>query len=268
MDDRRKWIEGGTHFRIAGNGPPLILIHGVGLDLTLWAGFVAAFEADFTVIRYDMLGHGLSAKPPGRRRLADFVAQLRRLHDYFGVGPAAVVGFSMGGLIARGYVASHPAMVERLVLVNTAFGRGPAQRAAIQSRATLVEREGAAATIDAALARWFSPGFLAGHRDIETGLRERLASNDPHGYLEAYRMYANADGELSDDLENIACPTLVLTGADDAGSTPAMAEAMAARVRDGRCQVFPGQRHMGLVEEPEPVIAALREFLLSGGPED
>lgn len=265
MDDRRKWIEGGTHFRITGNGPPLILIHGAGLDLTMWAGYVAAFEADFTVIRYDMLGHGLSAKPPGRRRLGDFVAQLRRLHDYFGVGPAAVVGFSMGGLIARGYVASHPAMVERLVLVNTVFGRSPAQRAAIQSRATLVEREGPAATIDAALARWFSPGFLAGHPELEAALRERLAGNDRHGYLEAYRMYANADGELSGDLEAIACPTLVLTGANDAGSTPAMAEAMAARVQDGRCLVFPGQRHMGLVEDPEPAIAALREFLSAGG---
>lgn len=265
MDDRRKWIEGGTHFRITGNGPPLILIHGAGLDLTMWAGFVAAFEADFTVIRYDMLGHGLSAKPPGRRRLGDFVAQLRRLHDYVGVGPAAVVGFSMGGLIARGYVASHPAMVERLVLVNTVFGRGPAQRAAIQNRAMLVEREGAAATIDAALARWFSPGFLAGHPEVEAALRERLVSNDRHGYLEAYRMYANADGELSGDLEAIACPTLVLTGAKDAGSTPAMAEAMAARVQDGRCLVFAGQHHMGLVEDPEPVIAALREFLSAGG---
>ncbi len=265
MDDRRKWIEGGTHFRIAGEGPPLILIHGVGLDLTMWAGFVEAFEPDFTVIRYDMLGHGFSAKPPGRRRLGDFVAQLRRLHDYFGVGPATVVGFSMGGLIARGYVASHPAMVERLVLMNTAFGRSPAERAAIQSRAELVEREGNASTIDAALARWFSPGFLAEHPEIEAGLRERLASNDPHGYLEAYRMYAGADGELSGDLETVACPTLVLTGADDVGSTPAMAEAMAARLQDGRCRVFPGQRHMGLVEDPDPVIAALRDFLSSGG---
>ena len=268
MDDRRKWIEGGTHFRIAGAGPPAILIHGVGLDLTMWTDFAEALAPDFTVIRYDMLGHGLSAKPPGRRRLGDFVAQLHRLHDYFGVGPAAVFGFSMGGLIARGYTASHPAMVERLVLANTAFERRPAERAAIQARAELFEREGAAATIDGALARWFSPGFLAAHPEIEAGLRERLANNDPHGYLEAYRMYANADGELSGDLETVACPTLVLTGAADAGSTPAMAEAMAARVQDGRCRVLPGQRHMGLVEEPGPVIAALREFLLSEGREE
>ena len=260
MDDRRKWIEGGTHFRVGGEGPPLILIHGVGLDLTLWAHFATEFESDFTVIRYDMLGHGLSAKPPGRRRLDDFVAQLHRLHDYLDVGPALVAGFSMGGLIARGYVARHGDRVERLVLMNTVFERAAAQRAAIQSRLDLVIREGNASTIDAAMARWFSPGFLADNPHIEAGLRHRLESNDPHGFLEAYRLYSDADGALFGDLERVACPTLVVTGSDDVGSTPAMAEAMAGRVMDGRWLVFPGHRHMGLVEDPDPVIAALRDF--------
>ncbi|MEE2980374.1 MAG: alpha/beta fold hydrolase [Pseudomonadota bacterium] len=261
MDDRRKWIEGGTHFQVGGEGPPLVLIHGVGLDLTLWAHFATAFESDFTVIRYDMLGHGLSAKPPGRRRLDDFVAQLHRLHEYLDVGPAAVAGFSMGGLIARSYVARHPDKVGRLVLMNTVFERNPAQRAAIQDRLDLVVREGTASTIDMAMTRWFSPGFLADHTEIEASLRHRLESNDAHGFLEAYRLYTDADGALSGDLESVACPTLVVTGSDDVGSTPAMAEAMAARVVDGRCLVFLGHRHMGLVEDPDPVIAALRDFL-------
>jgi pimeloyl-ACP methyl ester carboxylesterase len=261
MDDRRKWIEGGTHFRVSGEGPPLILIHGVGLDLTLWDHFATVFEAEFTVIRYDMLGHGLSAKPPGRRRLDDFAAQLHRLHDYLDAGPARVAGFSMGGLIARAYVARHPHKVDRLVLMNTVFERDGDQRAAIRSRLDLVVREGHAATIDTALARWFSPGYLAGNPDVEAALRRRLRDNDQHGYLEAYRLYADADSALSGDLDRVTCPTLVVTGADDVGSTPAMAEAMAARVEDGRCRVFPGHRHMGLVEDPEPVIAALRDFL-------
>jgi pimeloyl-ACP methyl ester carboxylesterase len=261
MDDGRKWIEGGTHFRVSGEGPPLILIHGVGLDLTLWSHFTAVFESRFTVIRYDMLGHGLSAKPPGRRRLDDFTDQLHRLHDYLDVGPAVVAGFSMGGLIARGYVARHPDRVERLVLMNTVFERDAAQRTAIQSRVEMVIRDGNASTIDMAMARWFSPEFLAANPDLEAALRRRLESNDAHGYLEAYRMYADADGTLSGDLEQVTCPTLVVTGSDDVGSTPAMAGAMAKRVRDGRWLVFPGHRHMGLVEDPDPVIKALLDFL-------
>jgi len=261
MDDRRKWIEGGTHFRVSGEGPPLILIHGVGLDLTMWSHFAAAFEAQFTVIRYDMLGHGLSAKPPGRRRLGDFTDQLHRLHDYLDEGPAVVAGFSMGGLIARGYVARHPDMVERLVLMNTVFERDAAQCAAIQSRVDMVIRDGNASTIDMAMSRWFSPGYLIDNPDLEAGLRRRLESNDAHGYLEAYRMYGDADGALSGDLNQVTCPTLVVTGADDVGSTPAMAESMANRVQDGRWLVFPGHRHMGLVEDPDPVIKALQDFL-------
>ncbi len=112
-----------------------------------------------------------------------------------------------------------------------------------------------------AMARWFSAAFLADNPDLEAALRQSLETNDAHGYLEAYRMYADADGALSGDLEQVTCPTLVVTGSDDVGSTPAMAEAMASRVQDGRWLVFPGHRHMGLVEDPEPVIKALQDFL-------
>lgn len=264
MDDRRKWIEGGTHFRVSGDGPPLILIHGVGLDLAMWSGLAGALERHFQVIRYDMLGHGLSAKPPGRRSLADFVAQLDRLHAYLGVGPGAVVGFSMGGLVARAYAARHAERVAKLVLMNTVFDRSPAERAAIQQRVALVERDGIAATIDAALARWFTPGFLAAHPDIEEDLRTRMLGNDHHGYLEAYRVFAGADAELGDALDGITCPTLVMTGEDDVGSTPAMARAMGERLPRASVRIVPGQRHMGLAEDPEPVTAALLDFLLSG----
>ena len=99
------------------------------------------------------------------------------------------------------------------------------------------------ATIGMAMTRWFSVDFLADNPAIEAALRHRAESNDAHGFLEAYRLYTDADGALSGDLENVACPTLVVTGSDDVGSTPAMAEAMANRVQDGRCLVFPGHRH-------------------------
>ena len=88
----RDWIEGGTHFRMAGDGPAVVLIHGVGLDLFMWDDIVTLLARDFTVLRYDMLGHGRSAKPPGARVLGDFQRQLTALMDAYDMRRAAVVG--------------------------------------------------------------------------------------------------------------------------------------------------------------------------------
>ena len=74
-------------------------------------------------------------------------------------------------------------------------------------------------------------------------------------------MLAEGDAELVHGLERIACPTLVMTGEDDSGNTPAMARAMAGLIPGARLAILPGLRHMALAEEPEAVNAPLRAFL-------
>jgi 3-oxoadipate enol-lactonase len=247
----------GTHYRRSGSGAPAILIHGVGADLEMWEPVAERLAPLHDVVRYDMLGHGASAKPPGPYRLDDFVGQLRRLVDALGIERFVLAGFSMGGLVAQAFALAAPARVERLVLLNTVFDRSPPERAVVEARVREVLNGGHEAGIAAALERWFTPAFRTARPEVVGSIRRRMESNDLPAYAAAYGLFATADRELAGRVGSIEVPTMVVTGAEDQRSTAAMAMAMAERLPRGRCHIIPGQRHMTPLEVPELVAALI-----------
>ena len=257
----RDWIEAGTHFRVDGAGPAVMLVHGVGLDLFMWDAVAALLASDYTVIRHDMLGHGSSAKPPGARILGDFVRQLDALHDYLELDRAAIVGFSMGALVAQAFALEHPDKVARLVLMNGVYDRSAKARDAVRARLAQVTADGPASTIAPALERWFTEDFRRERPDVIAAVKARLEANDPHGFLAAYAVFAEADADLVGRLGGIDCPTLVMTAAGDTGSTPAMTAAMATAIPGARAAVLQGLRHMAPVEDSPTVCDILTAFL-------
>ncbi|HUL07928.1 MAG TPA: alpha/beta fold hydrolase [Candidatus Acidoferrum sp.] len=246
-------VIGGTRYRRSGAGAPVVLIHGVGADLEMWEPVAARLAPDHDVLRYDMQGHGGSAKPSGPYRLDDYVDQLRRLADGLGLARFALAGFSMGGLVAQAFALAAPARVERLVLLNTVFDRSPEERAAVEARVREALNGGHAASIAAALERWFTPAFRTRRPEVVEVVRRRMESNDLPSYAAAYGLFAVADRLLAPRVSGIRVPTTVVTGAEDQRSTAAMATALAARLPQGRCLIIPGQRHMTPLEVPELV---------------
>ena len=247
----------GTHYRRSGSGAPIILIHGVGADLEMWEPVAERLAPLHDVVRYDMLGHGASAKPPGPYRLDDFVDQLRRLVDGLGFERFVLAGFSMGGLVAQGFALAAPARVERLVLLNTVFDRSAQERAAVEARVREVLNGGHEAGIAAALERWFTPAFRAARPEVVAGIRRRMEMNDLQAYAAAYALFAEADRDLAARIGDIEIPAMVVTGAEDRRSTAAMATRMAERLPHGRCHILRGQRHMTPLEVPELVAALI-----------
>jgi pimeloyl-ACP methyl ester carboxylesterase len=250
-------VSDGTHYRRSGAGAPVVLIHGVGADLEMWEPVAGRLAPSHDVVRYDMLGHGASAKPPGPYRLDDFVDQLRRLVDGLGFARFVLAGFSMGGLVAQGFALAAPDSVERLVLLNTVFDRSPQERAAVEARVREVLNGGHEAGIAAALERWFTPAFRATRPEVVAGIRRRMETNDLRAYAAAYGLFAAADHQLATRIGDIAVPTTVITGAEDQRSTAAMARAMALRLARGSCHVIPGQRHMTPLEVPDLVASLI-----------
>lgn len=256
----------GTRFRIDGNGEPLVLIHGVGMDLAMWEPMVPHLAPRRRVIRYDMQGHGESVKPHGPYALADFVAQLGRLLDDLAIEATDLVGFSMGALVAQGFALVDPARVRRLVLLNGVFDRSPAERAAIEARVGEVLQGGYAASIEAAIDRWFTPAFRTKRPEMVKAVRRRMQANDLPAYAAAYAVFGRADRELVDRVQRLTMPVLVATGAEDQRSTAAMAEALAARLPQGRCHLIAGQRHLTPLEIPEELARLIDEFLAASRP--
>jgi pimeloyl-ACP methyl ester carboxylesterase len=247
------------HVEVEGRGPHVTLLHGVGSHLQAWDGVVAALRDEYTLLRYDLRGHGQSGKPPGPYALDDYVADLRAVLDAQSVPRTALAGFSFGGMIVQAFAVRYPERVSRLAIVSAVAGRTPEQRAAIARRADELARGGAAMTVGAAVERWFTPTFRERHPEIIERQIERVLRNDPVGYAAAYRVFAVSD--VIDELHQITCPTLVMTGEHDAGSTPAMAQAMHERIRGSRLVILPGYRHSLLIEAGSEVVRELRALL-------
>jgi (E)-2-((N-methylformamido)methylene)succinate hydrolase len=250
----------GTHVRVTGAGAALVLIHGVGVDLEIWEPLVPRLQPGRRLVRYDMQGHGASAKPPGPYRLDDFVGQLDRLAGALALDRFDLAGFSMGGLVAQAFAARFPERVRRLALINTVYDRSAPERAAIAERLAQVEAGDLDRSLTAALERWLTPEFRKARPEAVAPIERRLRSNDPAAYLASYRVFVTAAAELVGLVDRIRCPTLVLTGEHDIGSTPAMARALAARLPAATVAILPGLRHLTLLEAPADVTAVLVPF--------
>ncbi|MCS2611122.1 alpha/beta fold hydrolase [Halomonas dongshanensis] len=251
----------GTRYWRQGEGTPVVLIHGVGLDATMWQAQFAALSRQHDVIAYDMLGHGGSPLPGEGATLDDYARQLVELLDHLVVDKVAVLGFSMGALVARAFALNAPERLSALMILSSVFERDASQRAGIAQRIQQTIEQGPEANIDEALERWFSPAFRQEHAATVAAIHRTVCQNDPVGYARSYALFGTQDTYGVERLENLRAPTLVATGELDPGSTPSMAKRLAKRLPKAGVHVFPGQRHMVPVESPGVVNAlALRFF--------
>jgi len=251
----------GTAYELQGQGPAVVLVHGMGLNRAMWQWLVPALTPRFQVLSFDLIGHGESPDPTGRPDLRSFSAQIVELLDACGLARAAVAGFSLGGMIARRFAIDHPDRLSALAILHSAHDRSAAERAAIGQRVETVRQSGPAATVDVALARWFTDDFRTGHPETMDLVRRWVTANRKEVYAPIYRVLAEDDGELTEPIAGIRCPTLVMTGADDPGNSPDMARRMAAAIPSAEVAILPGLRHMALAENPAVFNAPLVSFL-------
>lgn len=239
----------------------VVLIHGVGMNQSVWSPQIEALAAHYRVVTYDMLGHGGSALPTAAPTLDEYAAQLEALLDALHIERAHVVGHSMGALVSLEFALAHPSRTLSVAALNAVYDRTPGQREAVMSRAAMLGSVPLDAGIDVTLARWFGDPAPAHLTKAAQAVRELLLSVDPVGYARTYRLFACSDGAHVGRLPNLAVPALFLTGECDANSSPAMSRAMAAAAPFGRADIIENERHMMNVTNPAQVNERLLEFL-------
>ena len=184
----------GTAYETCGpaDGPPVVLVHGLGLNRHCWQWTTPALADRHRVVAYDLHGHGDSPPPPGPPSLSLFARQLAMLMDDLGIARAAVVGFSLGGMIARRFAQDFPARAAALAVLHSPHRRGARAQAAILERVAQAREGGPGATVEAALERWFTDGFRAANPDVMDRVRSWVTANDPAIYPAIYAVLALA----------------------------------------------------------------------------
>jgi (E)-2-((N-methylformamido)methylene)succinate hydrolase len=248
------------------DAPVVVLIHGLGLCRHMWRDHIAYFAADYQVVSYDLLGHGDSVAPTAPTDLSLYARQLCGLLDHLQIDKAAVVGFSIGGMINRRFALDYADRLSALAILNSPHDRGDEAQTLVEARAVAVRSEGAMATMEAALERWFTDDYRTSYPDFMETVRVWRRQVDAQSYAEAAWVLATGVKELTRPTTPVNAPTIVITSENDSGSTPDMAGNIAREIDQAEIRIVPELKHLGLMEQPQsftvPVIEFFRKFLL------
>ena len=226
----------------SGSGPPHYLcLHGLVDALEIWDRVRAPLAERGEVIRIDQRAHGESGFPEGPVRLADLAADAVAVLDALGVGRAALVGHSMGGIVSMATALLHPDRVESLVLIGTASHCNERTADWYERLAQTAEKDGSAG-----LAR-----AIYGKRS------EKRIRGDARGIAQVTRALKELYTDpLTPKLGAIRCPALLLVGSEDPMG-PKASENIAAELPHAKLEVLPGRGHWIHVEAPDALVAAL-----------
>ncbi|MDQ2786185.1 MAG: alpha/beta hydrolase [Chloroflexota bacterium] len=243
----------------AGEGPPLVLMHGIGANAAAWRTQLAGLADAFDVIAWDAPGYGRSSDPPCDWPMAEYAGCLAGFLDGLGIAQAHLLGQSWGGVLAQEFYGHYPDRVSSLILSDTTLG-GDVTRDDGETR--LQARLRALETMTpAAYARARAPQLLAPDpsADVLREVEAMVAQIHPTGFRSAAIALAHADARAV--LPRIRVPTLVLCGEQDRVTSPAIGTRLIGEIPNARIVVFPGVGHLNNMEQPDQYNATVRAFL-------
>jgi pimeloyl-ACP methyl ester carboxylesterase len=265
----------------AGEGPALLLLHGIGNNCLTWSGVIDRLAETNTVIAPDLLGHGNSDKPRGDYSIAAYANGMRDLLSVLDIEQATVVGHSLGGGIALQFAYQFPERCQRLALVGSG-GLGPELSAGLRA-ATLPGAElvltalaGVSAPLRLGLQVLERAGRITGWRrvgDLAEAGDALLALKDVEArraFLRTLRGVVDAHGQAVTALDRLyladSIPMLVVWGSRDPIVPALHAETVRTLVPSARVEVFDGAGHWPHLDEPDRFCDVLLDFIATTEP--
>jgi 3-oxoadipate enol-lactonase len=243
--------------------PTLVMSHALGCDASLWDALANSLAAEHRVVCYDHRGHGDSEAPHGPYTMTSLAEDadhlLAELDARYATGPVVWIGLSLGGMVGQELALAHPRRLKALVIANSTSRYDEAGRAQWAQRIAAVEAGGPEAVADGAMQRWFSPAFHAERPAAVARWRRRVATTPKAGYLGACHAVMHMDTAAL--LPRVALPVLVIAGALDQGTPPAMSQAIAQAIPGARLEVIDEAAHLSVLEQPAAFERAVRDFL-------
>lgn len=247
------------HYVSKGDGPPVVLVHGLGGSLNVWYGVIENLSLHHHVVALDLRGFGRSDPGTGSPSIARWAGDVAALIGALELPAVTLVGHSLGTLIAQQLALDKPEAVDNLVLVGGISWFEPPTKELYLKRAELVEGDGMDALVDEWLPGALAPRTQARLPQLVGLLRDLFLRNDPASYAAACRALAQAP---SIKREDIGQPTLLVVGDHDRSTPIAMTEELHGEIPVSVVRVIPGAAHWLALEQPDALAAAILEFLI------
>lgn len=246
-------------YDISGSGPWLTLSHSLAAHSGMWDPLMPQLNQHFTVLRYDIRGHGQTQASSGPYTLNQLAQDAHGLLQHLGVKRTHWIGLSLGGMIGQTLAIHHPEVLARVIIANST-GQGAANAAQMWAdRAALARAQGMAALVLPTLSRWFTDPYREQHPDVMSHIGHMIRHTPVEGYAGCCAAIAQLNTLA--DLPKLQQPCMVLVGDQDMATPPAMSQQIHQHWPNSQYEVIPNAAHLSSVEQAQAFNDAAIRFL-------
>ncbi|AMM12782.1 MAG: alpha/beta fold hydrolase [Pseudomonadota bacterium] len=241
-----------------GGGPWLTLAHHLSGDLSVWDQIAGYFRDDYTVLRYDLPGHGESAAPTEPLSIEALSGHLAELLSKLGVTSTHLVGLSAGGMIAQQFAVDHADKVNTLTVAGAPIFTTSEMKPDFDKRAANVRQNGTSSIVEATVQSVLTERFRKAHPEVVEHVGEMVARTSVEGFAKVAE--AIRDFDLRGRVASINAPTLVVAGEHDVDLPSAQSKVVADSIPGAKFEILDAA-HLSPVEETQRFVALLETFL-------
>ena len=247
------------NYSVTGSGPAIFLTHGVGGAEDAWRFITPKLNSMFTVVTYDLRGHGKSPVNNKDFNLDDLVLDLERVREKTNIQKAHFMGHSLGGMIAPAYAKKFPERVLSVGLLSTVAGRSDEDKQKVWSVISDLKDKGVEQTLKNLTNRWFTDNFIEKNPDLVSRRLKQVIDTDKDVFINVFKIYAET--EMINWLNEIKKPCLLMTGENDGGCSPSHNKKMSNEIENSKLVIIPKVKHSFLIEAPDLIADNLLSFI-------
>jgi len=248
-----------VEYREDGRGPDLLLLHSLLTEMSVFERIVPALARSRRITRLNLPGFGAS-DPVALGSVGDHADHVARAMHALSLPPTTdIFGNGFGAFVALEFAIRHGERMRRLIVADTAPAFPEAAKAPFRGMAEKVRAAGVAAILDTAIGRMFPAAFQATHPEIVAERKAALAPTDADCFARACLALAALD--LTPHLPNIRNPTLVMCGALDQTTPPALGREVARAIAGAVYREIEGSGHCPMVEQPDALVSMIESFI-------
>lgn len=226
--------------------PWLILANSIATDLHLWDEAVPFLADNFSILRFDMRGHGKSAPPDGALRIRNLSSDIVALMDGLKIETAHLAGVSLGAMVILDVLHTHSDRVKTITFCNAITQANDIYKSFWAERISMVKSGGMSAIAEPTIERWFTQNAPQSLRDKAKSMILRTTEAGFCGAAEALRHL-----DLNNTLHGIQVPVHFVAGADDAAAPTAIMRAAAMSTPGSHFTVLSDTAHLSSLERPQ-----------------